>query len=179
MKFIVKEVTKTIPEYKEISNLILRAFPKNEQFPMWLLRLWAKSKNIDFNAYFDDNTFCGISYTIQNRNMVFVLYLAVNDKIRSKGYGSAILSHLKEQYNNKPITLNVEILDENSDNYEQRVRRVEFYKRNGFQNTNRFVSDAKQQYLILSTEQDFSVKEYRKLLKKLSFGLYSPNVVSK
>ena len=56
--------------------------------------------------------------------MMYVLYLAVNDKIRSKGYGTLMLKHLNEMSGNKEITLNIESLDENADNYKQRVKRL-------------------------------------------------------
>lgn len=50
--------------------------------------------------------------------------LVVNDKIRSKGYGTLMLKHLKEMSGNKEITLNIEPLYENADNFN-----VEDYKK--------------------------------------------------
>lgn len=41
-------VSKNLKEYNEIKSLICRAFPKNEQFPMWLLRMLAIRKSVDF-----------------------------------------------------------------------------------------------------------------------------------
>lgn len=52
--------------------------------------------------------------------MVFILYLAVNDKIQSKGYGNKILNIIKENNMDKEITLNIKPLDKNADNYQQR-----------------------------------------------------------
>ena len=83
-------VSKKLKEYKEIKSLMRRAFPQNEQIPMWLLHILAIRKSVEFSAYYDEDLFCGISYTASNEDLVFILYLAVNDKIRSKGYGSAI-----------------------------------------------------------------------------------------
>lgn len=178
IKLEVKKINRKLPEYRKIKDLIKRAFPKNEQFPIWLLRFWASRKNIDFLAYYDDGSFCGITYTLQNENMAFVLYLAVNDEIRSKGYGSAILSYLKTTLANKVIVLNVEPIDMNAENYSQRVRRVEFYKKNGFENTNHYVVDTSGKYLILSTDKNFSLKDYQLVLKRLSYGLYTPKIES-
>ena len=78
-------VSKKLKEYKEIKSLMCRAFPKNEQIPMWLLHILAIRKSVEFSAYYDEDLFCGISYTVRNEELVFILYLAVNDKIRSKG----------------------------------------------------------------------------------------------
>ena len=177
MKLKTKPVSKSLPEYMQIRLLIKRAFPKDEQLPMWLLRLLSTKKNIDFTAYYDENTFCGITYTVQNKNMAFVLYLAVNDEIRSKGYGSAILAQLKVGFKRKPISLNVETLDLNAKNYDQRVRRVAFYKKNGFLSTNQFLSDKKTKYLILSTAENFSAEDYQAVLRTFSCGLYTPKIL--
>ena len=71
-------------------------FPQNEQIPMWLLRVLAFRKNVNFRAFYDDDQFCGVLYTAEDNKYIFVLYLAVNDRIRSKGYGTKILDWLKQ-----------------------------------------------------------------------------------
>ena len=171
-----KSVSKKLNEYSEIKTLCATAFPKNEQMPMLVLLILSKRNGIDFTAYYDNDIFCGISYTICKNDTVFVLYLAVNDKIRSKGYGSKILETIKNQYKNKSVVLNIEPLDCNSENYEQRIKRFEFYKRNGFIDTHHFINDISGKYLILSTADSFSVEAYKDTIKKLSFGFYSPKI---
>ena len=106
-------------------------------------------------------------FTINAEELVFILYLAVNDKIRSKGYGSAILQCIKQRFSNKAIALNIEPLDPKSDNYAQRIKRFEFYLKNGFVDTH---------YQILATTTQFPIKEYKLTIKQLSFGLYSPQI---
>ena len=118
-------------DFQEVKALKDRAFPKNEQIPMKLLLLWARRSCARFTAYYDGSAFCGMTYTVQNREAVFVLYLAVNDRMRSKGYGSAILRELKALNPGKTILLNVEPADEAADNFPQRLRRINFYKKNG------------------------------------------------
>lgn len=160
-------VSKKLKEYKGIKSLMCRAFPKNEQIPMWLLHILAIRKSVEFSAYYDEDLFCGISYTVSNEELVFILYLAVNDKIHSKGYGSAILQCIKQRFSNKAIALNIEPLDPKSDNYAQRIKRFEFYLKNGFVDTH---------YQILATTTQFPIKEYKLTIKQLSFGLYSPQI---
>lgn len=169
-------VSKKLKEYKEIKSLICRAFPKNEQIPMWLLHILAIRKSVEFTAYYNGDLFCGISYAVNNGNLVFVLYLAVNDKIRSKGYGSAIIQYIKQKFSNKVIALNIEPLDTKSDNYAQRVKRFEFYVKNGFVDTHYQISDNSDNYQILATTERLSIKEYKSAIKQLSFGLYSPQI---
>lgn len=113
---------------------------------------------------------------MSNEEFVFILYLAVNDKIRSKGYGSAILQCIKQRFSNKAIALNIEPLDSKSDNYAQRIKRFEFYLKNGFVDTHYQINDNSDNYQILATTKQFSIKEYKLAIKQLSFGLYSPQI---
>ena len=65
-------------------------------------------------------------------NFVHVLYLAVNKNFQSKGYGSKMLTFIKQKFFNKPLALDVEEKDDNASNSEKRKRRIKFYKANGF-----------------------------------------------
>ena len=121
MKLVSKKVNKKLDEYKIIKDLMLKEFPKNELLPMWLLFFLSKRKMVDFNAYYIKDEFVGISYSIVNCDMVFIFYLAVDDKSQSRGYGTQILNCIKEKYKDKEITLDIEKIDESSKNYEQRV----------------------------------------------------------
>jgi len=178
MELNSKKVSKRLKEYKEIKKLMKRVFPKNELFPMWYLLLLSKMKMVQFYSYYEDNKFVGISYSLINDNMVFILYLAVNDKIQSKGYGTKILNIIKENNKGKEITLNIEPLDKNADNYQQRLRRYEFYKRNNFNNTGYYIDDT-DKYLVLSTKEELNIKEYKKIFKDFSFGYYSVKLQKK
>lgn len=108
---------------------------------------------------------------------MYVLYLAVNDEIRSKGYGTKMLNQLKEMSAGKEITLNVEPLDKKADNYSQRVRRMEFYIRNGFRDTGYRLVDLTGEYSILSTADDFTIEEYKKAITQIGMNLYKPKVI--
>ena len=85
--------------------------------------------------------------------MIFITYIAINDEIRSKGYGSKILTYLKENNPTLPISLNVEMLDDNASNKEQRIKRVVFYERNGFKLLKNTVSNGKDTFSIMSTKE--------------------------
>lgn len=103
--------------------------------------------------------------------MTFVLYLAVNNQVQSKGYGSAILETLKEKFSGTNITLNIERLDPSADNYEQRVKRLKFYKKNGFYDTDYTITDRGETFLTLTTSPSFSVEVFKKVLRELTLGL--------
>lgn len=106
MKLTARKVDGSLRDLSRVKGLLERAFPENEQFPMFLLRLRAWSSYVHFLAYYDGDDFCGFTYTVENEDMVFVLYLAVNDEIRSKGYGTAILADLKARASGRGVALN-------------------------------------------------------------------------
>ena len=170
-----KKVTPKLLEYQFICHLMKTSFPRNEQFPLWVLRLLALRENINFRAFYDGEHFCGILYTAENDKYVFVLYLAVNSEIRSKGYGSQILQWLKSA-TPKDIVLNVEAIDPSAVNASQREKRIEFYRKNGITDTCYTFMDKDEKYSVLSSNSErFSVQEYNALLKWFSLGFYRKN----
>ena len=161
----------------EVKRLIKSSFPIIEQFPFWLLSLLALQKGVRFDAYYDNEVFCGLTYTVEDKNMVFILYLAVNDKIRSQGYGSQILQSVKNHVYTKPIVLNVEATNPNAANAQQREKRIEFYRKNGIIDTNYVFVDNGETYSVLSSDSvNFQVYEYKKLLSRFSFGTYRKHI---
>lgn len=91
--------------------------------------------------------------------MVFLLYMAVSPSLQSRGYGTEILEYLKEQYK-KPITLNAEPRDDDSENADERSRRFAFYERNGFSDTGYVLQDTKMTYTVLSSAKKFAIEDY-------------------
>ena len=99
----VKVVNSRLKEYKNILNLYKESFPKNERLPIWLLNIMSKRTCVDFLAFYDNNIFCGFSYLIHNNNITFILYLAIDTSIRSKGYGTKILNLISNNKQNNSI----------------------------------------------------------------------------
>ena len=160
-----------------IKNIYLKSFPKYERLPWWILRFLAVRKGIDITAYYDGELLCGFTYTVTEGNILFVLFFAVADTVRGKGYGSAILSYLKESNPGKSVLLNVELLDPSADNYEERVRRFRFYERNGFYDTKYDIEEVGGVFRVLATAPTFDNKEYLRVFRKMSFGFWRPRIM--
>ena len=71
MELTTQKVSRNLDEYIKIKELIQTAFPENERLPMWLLLLTSKRKCVDFLAFYDDDRFCGVTYTVKTEKMVF------------------------------------------------------------------------------------------------------------
>ena len=152
---------------KQAKALYLTAFPKEERLPWWLMRLNAHRKGIDLTAWMEDGRFQGFTSSVTVEGLHFLLFFAVDSP--GQGYGSAILSALREEYGN--IALNVELLEETALNYPQRLRRFSFYQKNGFTDTGHDVWEVGGRLRILAT-QPLDIKQYKKIFLKLSLGLW-------
>lgn len=169
-----QKVRRNLPEYQEIKELMKRSFPKNELYSMWLLMLISRIKKVDFLAFYDEEKFVGCVYLIKSKKVAYLMYIVVNDKVQSQGYGTKILKQIMKENKDKEIVLDIEPLDKDASNYEQREKRYHFYKKNGFKKTSYFVDDEDDptDYIILSTEGTLPKKEVEKLLWGLSYGTY-------
>jgi ribosomal protein S18 acetylase RimI-like enzyme len=61
-----------------------------------------------------------------------LFFFAVKSGEHSKGYGSRILSYLRKRYAGNRIVLIIEEENPTAENCEQRIRRREFYEKNGY-----------------------------------------------
>lgn len=94
-------------------------------------RLW----NTEFLAFYHGDILCGFVYMAKVRKLVFIMFFAVEEELRSKGYGSRILERVQYLYPERKIIISFEPCDEGAEDYPQRVRRKRFYLSNGYQET--------------------------------------------
>ncbi|MGN7416038.1 GNAT family N-acetyltransferase [Paenibacillus sp. SAF-068] len=165
MSLKIEYVNKSFHEMNSLKELYDGAFPEEEKLPMWFLLWKARKSYIHFVAFYDDLQFIGFTYLIEYKDTTFIFYLAIDTKNRSKGYGSQILSKIKEMYPNNRIILNIEVIDEAASNYEQRVSRKRFYVKNGYRSSNRTISQFNQSYEVMIHGKDLVEDELRSMLK--------------
>ncbi|WP_455655054.1 GNAT family N-acetyltransferase [Phascolarctobacterium sp.] len=170
-----KTVKRNLKDYQEIADLMKEAFPDNERLPIWWLLLLAKTKNVNFNAFYADGRFCGLTYTLETESVMFLLYFAINEQERSRGYGSQILKQLQAVVAAKEIIINVETPDTAAGNYEQRVRRIIFYERNDFYLCDFMLSIAGIDYTVMSTKKEPNINEIQNIIKKYYIGKLKKN----
>lgn len=87
---------------------------------------------VDFIAVMDDDRFVGYTYMINFFQGSFIYYLAIEPECQSKGYGTALLKHLRKIQGCRPIALTAFALHPDAEDYEDCVRRKWFYVRNGY-----------------------------------------------
>ncbi len=153
MSLTVKPLKPSLPEYRQVKALYYRAFPKYEQEAWSRLLFKRLFRRADFLVFYDQGQFVGLSYIIHHHGIHYVLYLAVNDWVRSRGYGSRILAQLKQRYAPDTLILDIEQPDVTVANNHQRLRRLRFYRKNGFTLTDRLTRTPAVTYQLLATRQ--------------------------
>lgn len=153
MSLTVKTLKLGLPEYQQAKALYYRAFPQYEQETWRRLLFKCLFRRADFLVFYDQERFVGLSYVIHHHEIHYVLYLAVNDQVRSQGYGSRILDQLKRRYASDTLILDIEQPDRMAANNQQRLRRLHFYRKNGFDLTSRLTKTPEVTYQLLATRQ--------------------------
>jgi len=179
----LQPITRKLKDFKLFKSLYAEAFPRSERAPFAFLFHIAKKDTVMFNAYYDKDVFVGFTYAITIDDMAYLLYLAIKPEIRSKGYGAQILNYLQEQYPNNRIVLNIETEDENADNNADRIRRKNFYLKNGYSLTSIYFKMNGNIYDVLVSNGTCSIDDFRHLCKKYMgrfiFTIYRPKIWEK
>ena len=103
----------------QIESLYENAFPKSERAPFWFLRHKAKQSDVSFSSLYEDESWIGLIYMSEYEDILLVLYFAIDASCRSGGYGTKVLTALREDHPDKRIVLTIEPIDEQADNYER------------------------------------------------------------
>lgn len=136
----------------KIKGIYNESFPESEKFPFWILKKCSKSRNVFFNEILDDDKTIGIEYVITDNDTAYLMYFAIEENKRNKGYGSAILNDLMKKYS-------VVILSIESTNPNDKIakRRKEFYLRNRFYGSGKFTEQNDIEYELLCSNNNYNI----------------------
>lgn len=167
---IVSKKVETIS--KNVKNLFRKSFHLKERIPLWIFKKYLKTKELELTEYFDDNLFVGFTMILNFDNFAYLLYFATEPTIRSKGYGSKIMQQFIKDYQNREILFAIEKVTDFNDLSDDKTRRFNFYKKNGF-----ILNDFEIKAIMVGTFNIMSIKpldvnNFRKTLRK-----YSPRII--
>lgn len=155
-------ITKKLPDFKAIKQLYNEAFPDDERAPFGLLM--RKAKKADFFAFYDGKKWLGLTYIVRHGRLAYIFYIAITPEQRGKGYGTAAMKALIEYYSGCRLFLALEQLDKSADNYDQRVKRHEFYKNCGLSELPYRIKEGNVIYDIMGVGGKVEPEEYRALI---------------
>lgn len=128
-------------------DLFESAFPEEERPPFETVLTWNRDT---FYGVYDEDKHIGLAYLIEFEEFAYLFFFAVEPSYRNKGIGTKILSELKAKYAGKRMFL---LADEPGEQYKDqalRLRRLGFYARNGFVDTELVITEFGVRYHLLS-----------------------------
>ena len=100
----------------------------------------AEEDNFDFWALLDEDIFVGLMVVQTFKTLSYLFFLAIDPSYHSMGYGSRTIETLKESYKGKKQVVDYEMPDKEDLNNTLRLRRHQFYLKNGYKETGLFLS---------------------------------------
>lgn len=169
----IHKISSNIDELNEFEWLYLKVFPEEERLDFKLLQEKEKEGKGNFLGLFDDgNDLVGMMYYSCYNGIVYIFYLGISPMHQSKGYGRMMLEYMFKEYNDYKIILLIEELDESAENISQRVRRKEFYLKNGFADNGQFLETLGLRFeLIHRRGRVASVDDYKEIKSYYYSGL--------
>lgn len=156
------------------------AFPNEERIPSDRIINFCLNLNCDFWGIYDEKEFAGFIVILPNKELkiAYICFFAIDSKYRSKGFGTKTLQEVSKKYSEFQLVLDLERIDENAKNIEQRKRRLAFYERNGYRRTNFGMTYFGVDYEILFNGTKFNSDNFRTLmnsikLEKINVKIYS------
>lgn len=146
-------------ELRQIKKLYKKSFPPEEKKPFWLIRKGCRDHKLEMLSLSEDG-FKGFVISMLFQEFVLIDYFAIQSGQRGNGCGSRALELLKERYHGKKIILEVEPPSEMADNNVQRIKRKQFYHRNGFHDTHIHVTVFGAPLELLAYNCDITFSEY-------------------
>lgn len=140
------------------------AFPVSERMHFDEIFEFASDTDTDILGIYDDKTPVGFAVLLKNSECGYLYFIAVDNHLRSKGYGSAAIKKLLEIYPKLQIVLDFEVLDGNAENNGQRVRRKNFYLRNGFHETGRYTMLREDRFEVVCSGGELRREAFKDLL---------------
>ncbi len=126
---------KNIGRFEQINE---EAFPLSERMPFSEIFAFASDTNTDVLGIYDGKTPIGFAVLLKNSECGYLYFFAIDHSIRSKGYGSAAIQKMLKSYSKLQLILDFEVIDAKAENNAQRIRRKNFYLRNGFHETGNY-----------------------------------------
>ena len=168
MKLRIEIINKNFKDMSKVEALAADAF----DFPPKVMAQMSEEEDMDFLAFYDDDIFVGFIVVSQHKNMIYVFFFAIDQTLRSSGYGARALSTLKEHYKGCQFFADIEKIDVTAPDNEERKRRRAFYLRNGYKTSEYFMFYKETDYEVLYSEGEFDLDSFKELIANTLDGKF-------
>ena len=179
MKWNIEQAAQESRFWNQVNLLAKEAFPPEEYLaPEQLLKM-AEEDRFDFWILSDGDTFVGFMVVQTYKNLAYLFFLAIDSSCRANGYGSRAIETLRVLYPDKIQVVDFEMLDESAPNNRQRIKRRQFYLKNGYKETGLFLSYLGVDYEVFCMSEDFDPKEFKEMMKEIRVEGFEPKYFCK
>lgn len=155
------------PDKFELETINEESFPINERNSIDDLYASGQDGNLDMIGIYADNELVGFFAVRKFRKIRYMAYFAVRSEKRSNGIGSKALQLLKEFYPSSQIVNEFEAPDDKCNN-NMRLRRRDFYLRNGFFETGWYSYYNETEFEIACSDTEFDKQEFEQFITYLN-----------
>ncbi|MBQ6356962.1 MAG: GNAT family N-acetyltransferase [Solobacterium sp.] len=155
------------PYLPKVRALYETAFPGNERMPFRMLANTGDPDSELLVFLLDDDRFAGFARMFHHPSArtSFLSYLAIEEDLRGRGYGTEILKQLCADKHDRKIVLDIEEAVPQADNYEERKQRKQFYLDRGFTALNLRYIFFNVKYELLGTNGQMTLPEFHDLIR--------------
>ncbi len=119
------------PYLQAVNALYERSFPENERRPILEMMDHFGSAH-EMLVFLQEGCFAGFVSLLTHGDLTHILYLSIEESFRSQGLGAEALSLIRAHKPAARILADLEDADPNAPNNDQRLRRMAFYRRGGY-----------------------------------------------
>lgn len=181
MSINFRPLNKSDVNYSKVIDLYKEAFSGAHRIPASFLRYKLRNGKEGFDVLYDQDDWIGLLYSVGYRDIVFVEFFAISESLRAEGYGSKVIHSMRSMHSDKRIVLNIEVLDDLAENYQQRIKRKAFYEKNGFSSSGYIVKEPGERNEMLICGGSIIKEEiedlYRNLMGRVIGFLIRPKVI--
>ncbi|MCC8137083.1 MAG: GNAT family N-acetyltransferase [Clostridiales bacterium] len=155
-----------------ILDLYQRAFPDNERKPFSLIERKASMGEMEILLIREERKRIGFAIVAYAEHLVLLDYFAIDERWRNQGYGTMALELLEGLYSDRQMFLEIEKADTDTAPDDIRLRRRNFYLRNGLNETGIDAELFGVKMELLSTCRGLTFEECEPLYRSIYGALY-------
>lgn len=128
--------------------------------------------DLDILGIYHSDTLVGFFSVRRYKTIAYLGYFAIAKEHRCKDFGSRALNLLKYYYENKQIVIEIESIHEKCDNMENRIRRRNFYLKNGMISTDWYIYYDNVELEIICSDKNLRKNEFEEITKQIHLLYY-------
>lgn len=175
----ITEINHHSPYLKNYREIYQASFPAKELVPFGFIRFTAQRGRSRMLALIDKEECVGMAWNISYKDIEYIFFLAIDASHQGQGYGSRFLQLLQQNDPDKRIILCIEPVIKDHPDYEQRLRRLNFYNQNGFHTAGITVTERSGRFDFLINKGNLQCDEYKALIKYVSGPFLFPFIRKK